>query len=385
MSTLTGLIPTIYGARDIVSRKLKGMVTSVRRDSTFERLALNQSFTFPKVATATALDRTAAHTVPAYSEQAIGNDSMSLTKDRYVPIPWTAEQQKQANSPGGTGVNAILQDQFAQAFEALTNEMEADLCALHVGASRAHGTAGTAPFQTAADYTAASFTAKILIDNGAPMGDLNLVIDTTSGAYIKGKQAAVNQSGTTSLLRQGVLLDINGFAVKETTGNQRHTAGTAASATTDNTGYAVGATTITLASAGTGAFLAGDAITFAGDSNIYILASGDANVAGGGTIVLNAPGLRVAIAASATAITVIATSNRQLAFDRNAIMLATRLPAKLDKGDLATDTMTVTDSRTGLSFDVAYYPGFGQAQIMVGIAWGVKMLKKEHCAVLLGV
>lgn len=384
MSTLTGLIPTIYGARDIVSRGLQGMITSVRRDASFERMALNQSFTFPKVATASAVDRTPSHTVPAYSEQTIGYDSMSLTKDRYVPIPWTAEQEKQANSPGGVGVNTILQDQFAQAMVTLTNEIETDLCALHVSASRAYGTAGTAPFQTANDYTDASFVDKILNDNGAPQGNRFLVIDNTSAAYIKGRQAAVNTAGTSEILRQGMLLDINGFTVKASGKIQTHTKGTAASATTNTAGYAIGATTITLASAGTGTLLAGDAITFAGDTNVYILASGDADVSGGGTIVLNEPGLRKAIPGSATAITVIATSNRQLAFDQNAIILATRLPAKLEKGDLATDSMVVTDTRSGLSFDVSYYPGFGQGQLMVGIAWGVKMLKKEHTAVLLG-
>lgn len=75
--------------------------------------------------------------------------------------------------------------------------------------------------------------------------------------------------------------------------------------TTDATGYAAGAKTITLASAGTGAFYAGDVVTFAGQSNEYTLLSGDSDVSNGGTITLAGYGLFVAIAASATAITLV--------------------------------------------------------------------------------
>lgn len=76
-------------------------------------------------------------------------------------------------------------------------------------------------------------------------------------------------------------------------------------ATTDATGYAANAKTITLASAGTGAFYAGDVVTFAGQSNEYTLLTGDSDVSGGGSISLVGVGLFVAIAASATAITLV--------------------------------------------------------------------------------
>jgi hypothetical protein len=76
-------------------------------------------------------------------------------------------------------------------------------------------------------------------------------------------------------------------------------------ATTNTAGYTIGATTITLASAGTGAIYVGDYVTFAGDTNKYKVATGDADVSGGGTIVLASPGLLKAIPTSATAITVL--------------------------------------------------------------------------------
>ena len=80
--------------------------------------------------------------------------------------------------------------------------------------------------------------------------------------------------------------------------------GTAVSSTTNAVGYAIAATTITLASAGTGTILAGDYIRFAGQTTSYLVATGDADVSNGGTVVLAAPGLVAAIPAAATAITV---------------------------------------------------------------------------------
>lgn len=80
------------------------------------------------------------------------------------------------------------------------------------------------------------------------------------------------------------------------------TVGTAAGATTDAAGYAIGATVINLAAAGAGTLIAGGFITFAGDANQYQMTVGDANVSNGGSITLAAPGLLQAIV-GATAIT----------------------------------------------------------------------------------
>jgi hypothetical protein len=84
--------------------------------------------------------------------------------------------------------------------------------------------------------------------------------------------------------------------------------GSASGATTDATGYNIGATSITLASAGTGDILAGDIIQFAGDINKYTITSGDGDVSNGGTITIASPGLQQAIPASATAITIVGGS-----------------------------------------------------------------------------
>jgi hypothetical protein len=384
-NTLTNLIPAIYGALDVISRELVGLIPAVTVDANANRVAQNQTLYLPVNPASSAADITPAATPPALSGQTIGNKSVTINKYRRVFFSWEGEEQAAVNA--GPGFQSLLQGQFAQAMRTLTNEIEADLAALYTQASRAYGTAGTAPFGTAGDYSDGAQIRKILADNGAPLSDLQLVVNTAAGANLRGKQGGrgVDLEGTTALLRQGVLQDIHGFMVRESAQIKDHTKGTGASSTTDNAGYAVGSTSLTLASAGTGTLLAGDVVTFAGDTaNKYVVTTGDADVSNGGTLVLGAPGLRVAMSAATKAITVGNSYAANLAFARSALLLATRLPRTPDGGDLARDRRTVTDPVSGLSFEVAMYPGYHANSYEVSIAWGVACLKPEHLAILLG-
>lgn len=382
-NTITNLIPDLYNALDVVSHELVGFIPAVSSDMTFERAAVGQTVRSPVAPAATVGDITPAVTPPNDGDQTIGNVDMTITKARRAPVRWNGEQSRGLDNNGPGRAN-IIRDQFAQAMRALVNEVEVDLAALHIYASRAYGTAGTTPFGTANDYTDASFALKILKDNGAPLSDNQLVIDTQAGATFLGKQSAVNSAGTDSILRQGVLLDVHGVAIRESAQINTSTAGTGASATTNTAGYSIGDTVITLAVAGTGTIVAGDVITFAGDTNKYVVSSGDTNVADGGTITLAAPGLRKAIAASATNITVVAAAARNMVFARSAIALATRAPALPSEGDSADDRQVITDPRSGLSFEISMYKQYRQVQYEVALAWGVKAVKTEHIGILLG-
>lgn len=382
-NTLTGLTTTIYNALDVVSRELTGFIPAVSSDMTYSRAAKGQTVTSPVAPAATASDINPGVTPPDDGDQTIGKVDMTITKARRVPVRWNGEE-KLALDNNGASYNTILRDQFAQAMRTLANEVESDLAALHIGASRAVGTAGTTPFAT--NLADSALALKALQDNGAPKGDLQMVIDTTAGANMRtlGQLTKANEANDDSLLRRGVLLDVHGFAIRESAQVKTATAGTGASATTNNAGYAVGATTITLASAGTGTVVSGDIVTFAGDTNKYVVVSGDTDVSNGGTITIAKPGLRKAIAASATNITVTATSARNLAFSRSSIALATRIPALPDGGDSADDRMIITDAVSGLSFEIAIYRQYRQVQYEISLAWGCAMVKPEHSIILLG-
>lgn len=375
-NTLSNLIPDVYAALDVVSRELVGALPGVTRDARADRLASNQTLRIAQTPTNTTSSFTPSMAVPSAVDQTIGNAALTLTKNKYAAFSWTGEEQYSVDQ--GPGFLTIQQGQIAQAFRVLVNEMENDVCdALAQGASRAFGTAGTTPFASTLGDSAQ--VRKILDDNGAPSSARSLVINTSAGAALRtlGQLTKANESGTSMTLRDGELLNLHGFSVRESAQINDATAGSGASYLINNGGgYAIGATTIAV-DTGTGTILAGDIVTIA--NNKYVVAT----ALSGGSFTINAPGLVTAVADNA-AITVNATSARNLAFSSDAIVLATRLPIFPSAGDLAIDNEVITDPRTGISFDLRVYPGDGMVLYRIHALWGWKVAKPAHSALLLG-
>jgi len=380
-NTITGLVPEIYEALDIVSRELTGMIPSATMNASANTAQVGQAIRVDVEPAGNVGNITPAMVVPDPTGQTSGFTDITITKSRAAEFGFNGEDQKGLNT--GAGYGSVRANKIAQAIRAVTNEVETDLCGLQSTFSRAHGAAGTTPFGTANDYTDASNALRILKDNGAPLQDNQLVINTAAGVNLLGKQANVADAGSDSILRQGVLLDINGMPIRESAQvNTVAAVGTSANAVT-TAGHAVGSTSIVLKAAGTGTILAGDVITFAGDTNKYVVTTG-AGAVSGATIVLAAPGLQQALPVGDKAITIVAASARNMAFNRSAIVLAARAPARPQEGDMASDVIVITDPRSGLSMEFSMYKGYRKVRYEVGLAWGVKNIKPEHTALLLG-
>jgi len=376
-NTLTNLIPDLYAALDVVSREQIGFIPSVTLDATVARAALNEAVRSAVTPAAVGSDIVPGVTPPDDGDQSIGNRSITITKARRWPVRWNGEQSKGVNN--GPGVLSIRAQQFAQAMRAATNEIEADLATLYKTSSRAYGTPGTTPFATAGDYTDAAFVRQILVDNGAPTSDLQLVINTTAGAVFRGKQSQAQIYGSDTLQRQGILLDVHGMQIRESAQVKTHTKGTGANYLVNNgAGYAIGATALA-ADTGTGTVLAGDVVTFNGNNDKHVVGT----ALSGGNLALNEPGLRTAVADN-VAITVGNSYAANLAFSRSAIVLATRAPALPEEGDSAIDRFMLVDPRSGLTFEVSMYMQYRQVQYEVAIAWGFANVKPEHTATLQG-
>ncbi|MGP2157030.1 ParB/Srx family N-terminal domain-containing protein [Escherichia coli] len=73
-----------------------------------------------------------------------------------------------------------------------------------------------------------------------------------------------------------------------------------------------------------------------------------------------------------------------MAFDRNAFLLASRTPAMPEGGDNADDVMNVTDPISGITFQIALYRQYRQVRYEVGLAWGVSSVKPAHGCLILG-
>ena len=379
-NTLTGLIQPIYATMQVLSRELVGFIPSVDKDAVAEKVALNQPVVWGSSDNdgEDPYDIVPGATPPALKDTVYNQDTMTITKARAKRFYWTGDDQKRVES-------GLLEDlhnnKILNNMRKLTNEIEADLAALYVYASRAYGTGGTTPFATAGDWTDLALLLKILKDNGAPLSDLRLVVDTTVGANLLGKQSRVDLIGSQSPLRQGVIENRMDFQIRESAGVKVHTKGTGSGyLVNDATDVAVGDTDIVL-DTGTGTVLPGDIVDFAAAGTYnYVVGTG---VAAPGTITLNNPGVRQAIADDA-AMTIANGYTANMAFAKSAIRLLSRLPLTPDGGDMADDEMVITDPVSGIPFRVALYRGYHANQIEVSTAWGVKVAQPEHIALLLG-
>lgn len=386
-NTLTDLAADLYKAADVVGRELVGLIPSVTVNAGAEQAAKGDNVRSHFTRTPTVNSSFApSMTIPEGTDQTVDNKVLQLNQYASVQIPWTGEDIKHVNN--GSGFETIYGDQILQAMRAITNTIEAYLAGIiYKGASRAVGSAGTTPFGSNFDLIAE--LRQILVDNGCPMEDgrSSLVISSTAGTKLRNlaNLQKVNESGNDSLLRRGALLDLQGFMMKESAGIGIHTKGTGTLYDVNNgAGEAVGQTTITLDGGTTGAngVLAGDIVTFAGDSiNNYVVKTGLLTATG--DIVLNDPGLRAAVA-DTVEMTIGNSYTYNVGFHQSAVELAARPVAVPNGGDAATDRMIIQDPFSGLAFDVSVYKGYKKTMIEIGVLYDAIVWKPQHVAILRG-
>ncbi len=376
VDNITAILPDIYEALDVVSREAVGMIGSVTIAASSERASLNQNIQVNIEGEIVGVPATPAMVVPEPAAQTPTVETIVITNSDAYPFQLTGDTEKGYNT--GVGWVNGRASRIAQALRAATNDVETTLAGLYTQFSRAEGVAGTTPFGSTVANTAQ--LRKILTDNGAPMTGRQLVIDTTAGAAIGSltQLTNVNQAGTSDLLRLGSIGNLHGFDISESAQVNSTTAGTGTGYLIDNVAVAVGDTIITV-DTGSGTIVAGDIVTFAGDTNQYVV-----DVAlSGATFSISKTGLRVALADNA-AVTVVATSTRNMAFNRSAIVLAARPVATPSEGDMAIDRQMIIDPVSGMPFEIAMYKGYKMNRWEINLAWGAKVIKSEHTALLLG-
>lgn len=376
---LTNLIPTLYQNLDEVSRELTGFLPSVARNSSAARAAVGESVNVPVSTAMESGDVTPAMIVPEPKDFTMDSVAIQITKSRNVSFGLTGEEFQGLNN--GVGANYILGENIKQAVRTLANEMEKDVAIeAATASSRAYGTAGITPFAT--NLSDAAQIKKLLDDNGAPMGGRSLIINTSAGVNLRSLTQLTNvgDAGTNMTLRQGELLNLFGFSIKESAGIQNVALSTISGVTLY--AAAAGSTELIIKEAISGSLKAGDIITIAGDYNKYVVTEANSVLAATGKIKIAKPGLLQA-AVDGAAVTVAAAA-RNIAFTQNAIQLVTRAPALPGGRDAAVDSYIMTDSRSGMAFEVRVYQGYRKMRMEVACAWGVKVIKPEHVVTLLG-
>lgn len=379
-NVLNNLAADLYRAADVVGRELVGFIpSSTLNTAEGQRVAkggiVRSHFTrTPTVGSTYA----PSMTVPEGADQTVDNKTLTVNQYASVQIPWTGEDVRHVNN--GSGYETIYGDQLAQAMRAISNTIESYVAGVvKAGSSRAFGTAGTTPF--ASNFNEVAELRQILVDNGCPMDNqVTLVINSLAGTKLRNlaQLQKVSEAGGSELLRQGTLLDLQQIMIKESAGISTHTKGTGSGYLVNSASITAG-TTVIPADTGTGTLLAGDVVTFAADtSNKYVVGT----TLSGGSFALGAPGTRVAIADN-NAITIGNNYTPNLAFHKSAVEVVCRAP-ELPAVEAAIDVMDVTDSWSGLTFQVAVYAGYQKSMIEVRCFYDAIVWKPNHVATLLG-
>lgn len=384
--TLTGFTELIYQARDIVAREPIGFASSVIINSGSEGVSLGgtvKSFVAGEPTLNTS--HTPAMTIPAGDDMTSTVEEMTIGQVARVNIPLKGETVRQLENTVGRQnfVNNVL----GQAIRKIVNAIEAHVGTVAKnGASRAVGTAGTTPFASA--HALIPQANQILTDNGAPQdGQRSLILSTGAATNLKTLSHIykVNEGGSDSAIRNGILLDIDGVAIKQSAGVASHTKGAGTGYLINNGNITAGSTTITLdtGTVNVTGIAAGDIVTIADEPSAgkYVVKTGLTAVAG--DIVIAEPGLTGAIV-DGKALTIGASYTGNVLFHRSAIELVMRPPVIPDGGDQAADRMTVVDPNSGLVFEVALYKGYGMNMMEIVCYYQAKVWKPEFVSTLLG-
>lgn len=366
-NTLTNLVPLLFSAAREVPRELTGLIGAIRTDFSDKGVAKGGTVSVPISPVQATANVTEAQTFTVGSNRT--PTVATLTLNNYKETSWVMTAEDERMLENSDTAKDVFKQTVAQGLRALVNAMESSVgTTMRAAASRGTGTAGTTPFGTNINIIADA--GQILTDNGAGLMDRSLVINTAAGTKLRqiANLYKVSEAGSSDMLKRGILGSLFGFDMRESAGLPTAvTAGTGTSYTSDTTGYAIGTTSIPVIT-GSGTILAGDVVTFTGDTNKYIVKTG---LAAPGTLVIQEPGLKAALAASAVAMTIGAAATANLAFCKNSTVLVAR-PALQPSGAIA-EQMVITDPQSGLSFLLLRAPGNGLA------SWYLRVVYDSFC------
>lgn len=379
-NVFTPLAPTLFSAAQEVAAEPFGIVDSVNANFADKGVAIGDTVTVPVAPVRAASTYTPAMTTTAGTDATASSVSVSITANRMVSWNLTGEQVRSLQNGGN--YEEWVRQLVTQGMRTLRNEAEVDLWGVvYKGASRAVGIAGTTPFATTLD--ALVDARKVLRDNGAPMADLQFCMDTTAStkAFKLGIIQQAYQAGSEQERRQGVFLKQFGFNIKESAAIGLHTKGAGAAYDVDLTaGYVVGDNTIHLdgGTVNTTGIKAGDAVTFAGDANIYVVKTGTTEVEA--DIVINRPGLRATLA-DAVEMTIGNNYTANVAFERNAVVAVMRPP--LIPPSPVIQQRTISDGK-GMTYLLVQVVGDGMITWRLHLAWGFAVVNPEYVVNVMG-
>lgn len=354
-NVLSALERILFASARVVPAEMTGVVGACDRD--FDDQGVNKGGTV-KVS---VVPRMTAGTPPAASMQfAAGADrtptTIDFTLNQEAEVTWNLNAEDERLLLISNQAQETLLQTLEQGWRSLRNQIETRMALVaELAASRAIGTAGTTPF--AANANLLTSGRKLLNLNGVAEAGRRFVMnfDASENYGNLSTLQKVNEAGSAELLREGALGKIQGFLISESPAIPLHTKGTMTGALVNSAALAIGSTSIPYDTGIPGAtgIVAGDHITIAGDTNVYVVKTGP-GAAAAGTIVIQEPGLLVAPADNA-AITVGDSYRANLLLGPNALKLVAR-PMLQPKGPVA-EQMIIADAKTKLACNLLRVTG----------------------------
>src|SRR5690606_27010464 len=113
----------------IVSRELTGMIPAVSLNADVARVGVGQLARVPIAPIANDAENIVpSMSIPGEADQDMDYLDLTIQKSKARPFSWNGEERRAL----GQNYSGIINQQFAQAIRALVNEVESDLCALHI-------------------------------------------------------------------------------------------------------------------------------------------------------------------------------------------------------------------------------------------------------------
>ena len=386
-NTLTALSPILYSAAQEVSQEAVGVLDAINLNFDDKGAAVGDTIKLPLAPAASATDYSPAMTTAEGSSKIA--QAIEVTIDKSVQTSWHLTGEQIRSLENANSDKEWVRQLVAQGMRTLKNEAEeAAWKAVYKGASRAYGTLGTAPFGS--DINDIAAVRKILRDNGAPMADLQLCMNTEA-AYNLQKLAIYQQAqaaGSDAERRNGMFGKQFGFSLRESGQIGIHTAGTETSGPDCTAVEPIGETSIAYGGGTSGqTFLAGDIVqnttknTAGTDTNKYVVGTASATAADTtGIIYLNRPGLKVVTAVN-DEWGVLGNYTPNVAFERSAVVGAMRIPLIPDAPHIKQIPISAGNGMTFLLVEIV---GDGMITWRLHLCYGFKAIQPEHIAILAG-
>lgn len=313
--------------------------------------------------------------------QGVAPATASIPLNNWKEAPFTLTEKELA-----AVVDGVVPIQLSAAVEAIATNINASILGLYRGVYGYVGTAGTTPF--ASDLTASTQARKVLGIQRAPTQNRRIVLGPDAEANALGLPQFTNAMAAADdgIIREGVIGRKLGFDWAMDQQIPTHAAGSLTGTVTINGAQGAGNGSLDsgatgVVSLGTAAGAAvnlvqGDILTFAGDSQTYVvLAAATIGASSTGTVNIS-PALRIP-KSGGESVQVKASHVVNLAFHRDAFAFASRPLANESLTERADQSFQVADPVSGLTMRLTFREEFHRTRLAFDVLWGVGLVRKE--------